>query len=55
MGGLRVRRVRRVKQEIRHVVNFQSAVDDQLLYQERVFGDDGSATTWSNQLSQGGE
>ena len=33
----------------------RSAVDDQLLFQEQVFGDDGSAATWSNQLGQGGE
>ena len=30
-------------------------MDDQLLFQEQVFGDDGSAATWSNQPSQGGE
>ena len=33
----------------------RSAVDDQLLFQEQVFGDDGTAATWSNQFSQGGE
>jgi hypothetical protein len=30
-------------------------MDDQLLFQEQVVGDDRAAATGSNQLSQGGE